>query len=148
MTYEAVPSSIAASPSLLTQYVQGRLPAVREVPDPAENVRQLVGMVEGGWISLEMIRGTENDPTDSELAGRVGTEVQRRHQENVATETTRRLEAAGVVEVHVLAGIDDVPGAMKRLKAKTGDWTLDGDLLRVAGQSEDTVRGALQEARP
>lgn len=146
MMHEAIPQSVTTSPDLMTQYLQGRLPGVRELGDPSANVGQLVEKVEGGFISIESMI----DAGLPDLAQQVSAEVQRRHTTNMEAQRQAVLSEAGEGFAWVLAGIDDVEAAVATLRTKKAphSYRLVGDELYVSGVTSDQIAAALQATRP
>lgn len=142
----SIPQSVTASPELLAQYLQGHLPGVRELGDPAANLGQVIEMVEAGDVSVESII----DAGLPDLAQQVSTEVQRRHATNMEAQRQAVLTEAGEGVAWVLAGIDDVDAAVATLGTKKDPavYRLEGDELYVSGVTGDQIAAALQATRP
>lgn len=137
--YEAIPASISNDADLLRQFVLGQLPPMgafpgRIVRDQATNAADLVGWVEGGYITIETINRVLSDdpqirsggPTPvgddgwgihraHDLGMAVATAVQERHRTLSAAAGAAQMEADGVGIAWALPGIDDVEAAIASL---------------------------------
>lgn len=165
MTYEAIPQNIVDDPDLMRQFVLGQLPASggfpgRIVTDAQTNIADLVGWVEGGYLSVETINRVMSDspavraganlaplPLHAHDIGMaVSRALQDRHAALSASAGAAQLEADGVGVAWVLGGIDDVPAAVEALGAEV--WVLNGDELYVTGASCEQIAEALASTRP
>lgn len=142
----SIPQSVSANPDLMAQFLQGRLPGVRELGDLTANVGQLVEMVETGDVAIESII----DAGLPDLAQQVSAEVQRRHTANGVAQRQAKLDEAGEGFAQILPGVDDVEAAVATLGTKKSPavYRLVGDELYVTGVASDRVAAALAATRP
>lgn len=139
MTYEAIPANISNDPDLMRQFVLGQLPPTgsfpgRIVKNAATNIADLVGWVEGGYLTIETINRVLSDspqirsggptPLDADgwgthqahdIGAAVSAAIQQRHQALTIAAGAARMEAEDVGIAMALPGIDDVPAAIASL---------------------------------
>lgn len=155
--YEAIPEIVRNDRGLMQQFVLGQLPPFGDYPgriiaDRGANIADLVGMVEGGFLTIEAITNAFQDPTPGmeisahNIAVAVGSEIMRRHAKFVAAAGAAQLEADGVGLAWVVSGADDPKAAVASLGSEL-EWHLNGDELYVKGVTCAEVAAALQATR-